>query len=638
MAQIPEYTRRETFSATDRPSVGLDIPDALSRGSNGVFSSDNLKKVVGGAKEIAGEMLDMKDRYDKAKANEYLNNYIKNAQQKVLEYKTNRLGKLSEGVVSDFEEWSENEFNNAMGKSENSSDEPLLSNREQITLARERMDNLNLNYLNTLSSFQAQQMQEYSDNQATALITNLSTEMSREQDINNMQNIKLEIFKTASVHSDLIGQSKEYVSQHLSPIISKSLSQNIMSTALNNPDYSIDKLENKFFVDNISDEDYLKTSDDVEKAFKEFYAEKISDAAVHGVNIDVAANVALDRPFFENKNADKILSDINVLAEKKRKEKIEFKRKGDIALQNSIVVKLAKSGFDLNNLSENDFATLSTMQDGRETVQLIKKIKTDKEVYDYDLENGIETKPITFDEYKSFGTIKSRISEGQYSTLGEMYEDVFDLPSPLQQKLVGDFVNNVIYKNAVEELKEKNGIDIASYIDQAYKDNIGLDKSKSINSYNIFRNGIIDGIRGIQLSGGKIDSNTIKTIALNVSGDLVNPTTYENRMFKIIKDYEANKIKNKKSGTENLINSFEDFIEADPIIGSAISTEGSLRELSELLYVGDVDGAVMFVREQLDNKELKARKQRNEKSIKKMTKNVVSEITGIPTFEDMFLF
>lgn len=607
MVQIAEYTRRDTFSATERPGLNLNMPDAMARASSssiGGINVDDMRAVAKGAKEIAGNMLEMKERYDKARVNEYLNNYMQNAQSTILGYKKDRLGKNANGVVSDFEKWSEKEFDMAMGRSDDTTKEPLLENREQINLAREQMDKLNLNYINNLSSFQAEQIQKYEDNQATALLTNQATMLSSEHDDLSISNSILTMKQTASELSALNGQSQEYVDMYLKPMISKSLAQNVMSVAINNPDFAISKMENKLFSGNMEKEDYDKTSENIIKAFKNYYSDVLSD----GVSYDqegVKRNIrtAVDRTFFEKYGKDKILNDVVIETEKKFKEKTEKRHQEGVALQNEIVLKMSNNGFDINALSTEDFALLASTEGGIKAERLIKHIQTATLNEDYNIRNGGDIIEATEEQNIAYSEIKNRIDDGYYETLGELYDEVVALTPDQQKEVVGKFVNDLKYKKDVDALKSR-GIDVEDKISEMFEYTVGLDVNKSRNYFDVYKNLVVEQLRGEQLNGKKIDYDLVKRVCSNVADIVATKTTDESTIHRIIRDVDK-LVAMEFTGTNiasdsDWMDKAEDVLD-DSDLGDLFTSEETERAFLKLIVNGNVDSALSMIRERRKN-------------------------------------
>jgi hypothetical protein len=599
MVQIPEYTRRDTFSSTERPKSGLQITDALARSASGSNGVDELRKVAKGAEVIADNMLQMKKEYDKARANECVNGYMKKANETINGYKKDRVGRLSDGVVSDFESWSEKYFNEAIGHSEDSSAKPLLENKEQITLAREMIDKLNLNYYMDLSSFQAKEQQKYADNEAVANITLLSAGLSAAQNDTQILSYMSLLNESIGGISQNKGQSEEHLSVQRIKIFSPSLKQNILSSVLSDPSLSMSKMENDLFRKNMEPSDYSEAEEKVLRAYVDRSADELSDYATYGGDLEKIITESMNRPFFKEKNVDMIAREIQEKAETKFKEKSEKRREQSNAFQNQIISGVADKVLSGDALSEAELASITGTIGGAETVRTLQFVSQNKRVHDYNINAGVEPITMTNEQYKEFYSIKQRIRDGHYSTLGELGNEIFELTSTAQMELVGDFVNGIKYKENVAKLKEK-GVDIEAEIKAQFSALFGATEKQLPGTFDYFKRLVVDDLRGKEMSGKKIDYEMVKVASHDVRSFIATENTYEQQIARVIESYEkavASEEKGSKridytSRMEKMKTAIEDSNFDD------LWREEDMEKFAQLLMNGNIDAAHLFVKEQ----------------------------------------
>lgn len=529
MVQIPEYTRRDTFEAVGRPSTNIQLPDALasSKGKN-IFglSINDLKTVAKGAEEVSKEMVDMKRSYDNAKANEYIADYMRGADAQIQKYQSERKGRLSDGLIEDFEKWSENSFNTATNINQETQT-ALLENKEQRDIARKKMDDINLNYFRSISAFQAKEREAYQQNQATAFIDSQLNQVVSQNDPISIQNSFLSIYKEAK-NNLYKGQSDEFVSFKLKPLKSNALAQNVVNTSITNPDEAVFKMTNPVFKDNMDPKDYSEVKETVLKSVKSFYSDKISDIIQYGVTDDFGLNNLLTSPFFKGMDVEAFKSEIQTEAEKKYKEKAEKERNNSIDAQNQIITNAYGREFTTDEIQ----VMLSTYG-GAESLDTINMIRQNEANEIFNLEQGELPIEATHENALNYVAINNRIKSGQYRTIGEMQEDLFDLPPYMQKEILGSFVDELKFKKDAEMLKKNNGIDIEKELKSRFSDLTELNADKNKNAFYNFRNGVINSIISEEKTGKKIDIDLIKKASSEYVSSIYNSKDDANVIRKI---------------------------------------------------------------------------------------------------------
>ena len=508
MVKIPEYTRRDTYNAVSRPSTNLQLPDNLASSSKRNIlglSVNDLKTIASGAKEVSQEMVDMKNDYDNAKANEFISEYMKKADAQMQDYQQNRRGSLSKGVIEDFESWSENQFNDASGSTEY--DKPaFFENEQQRNIARSKMDNINFNYYRGLSAFQAKEQEQYRENSSTAFIDSQARQVVNLSDPLSIAN-SFKDMDTEAMNNLYRGQSPEYVSLQLRPLKSNALAQNVINTAITNPADAVNRMTQPLFKDNMTDNDYEETKQTVIKSVKSFYSDNVAETAQYGVVHDQQINDVLSSPFFDGMNRDALRKEIIDEGSKKAKAIREKNHELSVSLQNKIL----SNAYGRDLTDEERQLVLST-DGGASTLDAIQTVRINEANEIWNMEQGEAPIEPTFDDTLNYTAISRRIKDGYYNTIGEMSNDINGIPPFMQKELIGSFMDELNYKEKATQLKNQ-GIDIEKELANQFTLKTGLNKEKDESAFKNFRNAVTNSVIDAQKMGQKIDRDLISNIA-----------------------------------------------------------------------------------------------------------------------------
>lgn len=629
MVQISEYTHRETISTDGRSKLSLNMPEAISRASGqGPLSNDtinNLRTIAKGGKEIANAMVEMKDNFDKAKVNEYINSYMADTSKTILGYEQNRKGRNAYGLVQDFEKYSQEHFSKAMGTSGDGSEKPLLENRDQIRMAQAQMDKLNLNYMNQISSYQAKEIQNYQDNQASALITNLGNQLVAESDPVSIANSIQMMRESIRGMNQYKGQSNEYINSKINPLISKSLSQNVLSVAMNNPDLAIAKMQDGLFKNNMDNGDYIQTKVDVIKAFKETYSTTIAEDSAYQRPQRVSLPDTLNNEFFKDVNINRLMTEIMDEAGKKEKTILETNRENSNRLQNDIILSSgvvdADGNIDINSFTNNDFLNIGSTEGGNDTLQTIKSVQQNLQNEKFNLTyNGAGSVEITDDQVQAYNTVSKNIRSGYYDTLGQMKNDIDGLPATAQAELVGNFVGRLQQQKNIDLLKKK-GIDIEKDIKYQFSERIGLNPDKNAASFNAFRDAIINKVSSASSIGEKITPDKIMEITDNVVDDIFNDKSDLSIVRKMVIDLDTQRVSSYSKGNITTQTDLEEWATqiANEQDMDDLFDKATMKRFANRIINGDVEGAVFMMNTSRKNTAIAATKKAKDIEERKAT-------------------
>ena len=596
MVQIPEYTRRDTFEAVGRPSTNLQLPDALasSKGKN-IFglSINDLKTVAKGAEEVSKEMVDMKRSYDNAKANEYIADYMRGANAQIQKYQSERKGSLAKGLIEDFEKWSENSFNTATNVNQETQT-ALLENKEQRDIARKKMDEINLNYFRSISAFQAKEIEDYEQNKATAFIDAQLNEVVSQNDPISIQNSFLSIYKEAK-NNLYTGQSDKFISFKLNPLKSNALAQNVVNTSITNPDQAVFKMTNPVFKDNMDPKDYSEVKETVLKSVKSFYSDKRANVIKYGVSGDSDDSKGSDldnlltSPFFKGMDVEAFKSEIQTEAEKKYKEKAEKERNNSIDAQNQIITNAYGREFTTDEIQ----VMLSTYG-GAKSLDTINMIRQNEANEVFNLEQGELPIEATHENALNYVAINNRIKSGQYKTIGEIQDDLFDLPPYMQYEILGNFVDELNYKKDAERLKKNNGIDLDKELKSQFSYLTELNADKNENAFYNFRSGVINSVISEEKTGKKIDIGLIKKASSEYISSVYNSKDDANVIRKVEFDLASSMKETKGMTLTEIKTKVHELLNSSDL--DDVLSEKQQDNIEDLIINGAVDEATYMLK------------------------------------------
>lgn len=320
--KIPEYTQRITANYTPTTKVRLEEPKVFGDLSN---LERNKNKVFNTAEKLSNVYFDMKKQRDEGITNEFMLKFAEAKNQWIRENKEKYRGANAQGIVDAYNQWQDEYFNSRKGFSQNLPDDELyLENEEQIKTVQDQMRRDAINSVNTLSTYAATELDQYRENQLSARVDLLMSDIANESDINNIVN-DVEVLSNV-IGQRYEGQSPEYLKVMMNKFVGSSLAGNVSNNMLLDPVGALDKLQNKFFIDNLTKEQYTKLEGEAIKGYIERESDNVANAIMQGYSGDDIVDV---------KNWNKVLPIIGKYGEDTVKREILTKARKKYSVKKS---------------------------------------------------------------------------------------------------------------------------------------------------------------------------------------------------------------------------------------------------------------------------------------------------------------
>lgn len=595
MVQIPEYTRRENARPMQRGGMSLSVPGALTDPSVGNVAS---KKILGLSKDLADVVVNMKERRDDGIVSAFMNQYDKDSTDKLLQLKDRYRGQDSRKVMSEFQKWRDTYISEHSSYDPDSAKEGVvyLEDDAQNRIAKQKLDAANVRDINSISAYIAREEEGFRVNNIKVSVENSSLRIMSE-DI--LPNAEIEKTSIASNIADLYrGQSKEFIKKATDDVLDGAIYSNIMRNSQSDPLGSIARYNDKTFTRELSDSSRMKAKEELIKSFKNYTAQVMAEDAAYQKPSSLALPSLLNNEFFSGVDVNKLMREITDEAGRREKDILQTKHENSVRLQNDMILKVVNPDGTINPnaLTPEDMMNISATEGGAQTINLLNQVRVNTQNDNYNIENGLERLPLSDNDLVKYNTIMNRVNTGYYSTLGEMYDDISMMPAVAQNEIVGTFIGNLKYNKDVGVLKDK-GIDIEKEIKSSYKLLFGLDPNNNDSSYRMFRNDMIDKVRGMQIMGDKLDTTSIKVAAQSVRENIDEGHADMYAVRRVVMDLDRKRKENYSAGE------IQDYSDLQKWAAQAsndadlddVFDKASMKRFNDLIINGDVEGAILML-------------------------------------------
>jgi hypothetical protein len=353
--KIPEYTQRITANYTPTTKVRLEEPKVFGDLSN---LERNKNKVFNTAEKLSNVYFDMKKQRDEGITNEFMLKFAEAKNQWIRENKEKYRGANAQGIVDAYNQWQDEYFNSRKGFSQNLPDDELyLENEEQIKTVQDQMRRDAINSVNTLSTYAATELDQYRENQLSARVDLLMSDIANESDINNIVN-DVEVLSNV-IGQRYEGQSPEYLKVMMNKFVGSSLVGNVSNNMLLDPVGALDKLQNKFFIDKLTKEQYTKLEGEAIKGYIERESDNVANAIMQGYSGDDIVDVKYWNkvlPIIGKYGEDTVKREILTKARKKYSVKKSEEKASEENIVNASTISLVRN-LQLLNSSDIDNET-----------------------------------------------------------------------------------------------------------------------------------------------------------------------------------------------------------------------------------------------------------------------------------------
>lgn len=595
MVQIPEYTRRENARPMQRGGMNFGMPDALARPTG---LAESGKKALKLSSELADVYVNMKERRDSGIVSAFMNQYDKDSTAKILQLRDKYRGQNANKVMSEFQKWRDGYIAEHSSYDPDSAKEGViyLEDQAQNRIAKEKLDSANVRDINSISSYIAREEETFRTNNLKIAIENGATKIMSEDILENAQ-----IDKTAMYNNfaDLYrGQSKEFIKKAADDVLDGAIYSNIMRNSQSDPLSSIARYNDKTFTKEMSDGTRAKAKEELIKSFKNYTSQALAEDAAYMRPSSLSLPSLLNNEFFQDVDANRLMKEITDEAGRREKDILQTKHENSVRLQNDMILKVVNPDGTINPnaLTPEDMMNISATEGGANTINLLNQVRVNTQNDNYNIENGLERLPLSDADLTKYSSIMNRVNSGYYSTLGEMYDDISMMPAVAQNEIIGTFVGNLKYRKDVGILKDK-GIDIEKEIQSSYKLLFGLDPNNNDSSFRMFRNDMIDKIRGMQITGDKLDSASIKVAAQTVRENIDEGHEDMYKVRKVLMDLDRKRKSNYSAGTIQDYSSLFDWATeaANAADLDDVFDKASMKRFNNLIINGDVDGALLML-------------------------------------------
>ena len=627
MVQIKEYTARQEYRPKLRSGTSIDIPSNYFDGNNIV---SNLKKPAKALRDISKEygiaeervrkeeesrmraeaarkkeeaaaLKKRKEDRDKAFVAEQTALYIRNANTFMQDYKSKNKGKDAERAAASFEEWSNQYVSNIK-----------FENKDQQDAFNLKRLSSDTNFFNDAVKYSYDQGEEYYKNANNSLISTLSTQLTTEQDPQNILNDMLSIKQAvANVNP---GQDDSLINSEYKKVVSDSLSANVLNSAINDPADAILRMKSPLFSENISEDTYFETKGKVIAAFEK----KAVDMLARDKMSFATFVSSLEDPFFSDIQKEDFSKRVFNEAIKKRAVIEQTEVEAGIKRQNDVVSKYL-STTDPEDLDSLKVELMQT-PGADNTLFVINRAEEGIKLMDFAESNGITMPEPNEVQNNLYSSIKERIESGYYKTIGDMKNDILKLNQFQAQELVGHFVNNYEFNKELDSLK-KSGNDVDRMMDSAIS-NWGFNKKDNPYLSDSIKKDASRRLVEMKGSGIVIDEKAVRQAVYDsieyMNSDSNDDSVVRKTYASIADDVEENPEKRKELAASKIEDNFSDID----------FTKEQLDTISQYFLVGDTNRATNYVRS------LRQVKSRNILAKQKSIETIES-ITGRPHSESI---
>lgn len=536
MVQIKEYTQREGLQPVNRGALNIQKPRIMAEGRGLELS----EKPLDTAHQLAKLGVEMKERRDDAMVSEFANQYAIEEARQINDFKQNYQGLNAHKIMDKYNEWRDEylaKYSSYDNNSDDDNEHVYLENAEQVNKMKNTLARSHVSMINSLSNYIGSQEESARKNALTASIQNEVEKISLEDIPENIElygeNIK------ASLSALYKGQSEEFINQKAKSMMNAAVSGNLMRVAANDPAKAIDLYGMSLYQKNMDNDTKMKVKSDIQKMYQTKLASAIAEPMAlenikSGNNIDPAAQEAaisaaidasLSNEFFDNidkvEYKNKVKKDALGRIAKITKDTIDAGStiQNDALLEMSAVIKDGDT-WQVNGISEKNFANIVTTYNGKATYELINNIAKQSDNTKNLLFWRYEPIPPTSEQIATYHQAIDKIKNGTYKVAGDMSSDINALPENLQKDILSKFIRNYDYNKKAKDLKARTGIDADKKIKESYTFVSGLDPVKSAPSFDVFKDEIMLKLYAQQASGEKLTEENIRKAATDAWGEI----------------------------------------------------------------------------------------------------------------------
>lgn len=353
MVEIPQYTRQIIAEPESRTKVNIKEPDTFSdRG----YMRERSKIVSEFSKDMAETFVEMKNTRDQGIVDEYMNQFSIASSDAIKKFQEKYKGANAQQIIKAYNDWQEQYFADHTGFNQNTTDNTLfLENQEQINSAREQMKKSLPRVINNLSAYSARELEDYRNNQFNARIEFLAEDLSNENDMNNIASLKNNIMD--NLNQRYSGQSPEFLKQQSRRIIGAAMATNIANGMDENPILSLQKLNNKFFIDDLDNDTVKKLKHSAVKSYIEWRAQGLANDRANNYSTNSQPPEEIYEtilPILKEFNEETVRAEVVDKADKKYNDIMAKQNAAQASFNNNITLNTSKALYTMYDPNSSD--------------------------------------------------------------------------------------------------------------------------------------------------------------------------------------------------------------------------------------------------------------------------------------------